>query len=477
MNQFFTRIMQTLPNDPGVSNDPAQKHFGWLMLTLLGIGATIGAGIFVMPGMIAGLAGPSGIVSFLLTGAYFCAIGNRYERFSAVVPRGVSAYSYTYYSMGELLAWVVGWGLFIEYFFGTAAVAIGFSEYLRTALGFSLPQFWTGPTYEHFGINIIAVLCVSAVTLLLVFASVHKSAKINAFLVGLKLALLLIFLVVGAASVNSNNWHPFMPMGWDGVLKGAALAVFPYVGFDALYSFARESKSISDTKMATYVCVGSVAILYILVMIVMTGMAPSFIVQPNGALMANPLFQGDESAAPLAKLLTATGNVWVAKFIAFGAVLGLFNVILVMLKGAPRIFRNMAEDGLLPPVFEKTHSNGNLVVGTAVTGVICSLLAGFVPFRDISEMMVLGTLVAFLFVGIGSLRLPPPELANDPTGIKQAMDRLAAFVVIIFSGGLAFYLNPLVLKVYCITFPIGLVIYFCYGYRHSKLSVKSSCPH
>ncbi len=431
------------------------KHLGWVMLSALGIGATIGAGIFAMPGIIAGKAGPAGILSFLLTGFVIMLIAFCYEKFSIRVPHGVSAYSYVYHSIGELVAWIVAFGLFLEYSFGASAVSIAWGEYLKNALGFSVPAFWSGPTIDaqnqfHFGINFIAIAVIAVVSIVLILGGVKKSAKLNFALVVLKLTLLVTFLAVGIRHVNPSNWFPFMPFGFEGVLKGAATAVFPFVGFDALYTFARESKSLKDTKWATYSCVGIVAFLYVTVMAVATGLAPCFI---NGH--PNELFVGSEAAAPLAKLLTAAGEGWTAKFISFGAVLGIFNVLLVFCMGGPRIFLNMAEDGLLPPIFKKMN-NGNPTVGIILNGVVVAAIAGFVPFGKIADMMVLGTLVAFIFVCIGALKL---KLVNP---------------IIAIAGGvgcaiLACNLEKEVLQVYSVTLPVGLIIYFLYGYKNSKL--------
>ena len=288
-------------------------------------------------------------------------------------------------------------------------------------------------------------------TAILILGGVAKSAKLNLFLVVLKLTLLATFLAVGLKHVNPANWTPFMPKGWDGVLSGAALAVFPYVGFDALFTFARESKTTRDTKVATYTCVILVALLYVFVMAVATGLAPCFI---DGH--ENKLFVGSEAAAPLAQLLSAAGEGWCSKFISFGAVLGIFNVLLVLCMGGPRIFRNMAEDGLLPPIFAKVNK-GNPTVGIALNGTIVALTAGFVPFGEIAHMMVLGTLVAFIFVGIGALRL---KLVNP----------IVSLIAILGCGVLTTHLEPNVLKLYCVSLPLGLVIYFSYGFRHSKLA-------
>jgi basic amino acid/polyamine antiporter, APA family len=450
-----------LRRTPAVSEEVAgqetPKHLGWVMLTALGIGATIGAGIFAMPGMIAMKAGPAGILSFLITGLVVLFVGICYERFSRIVPHGVSAYSYVYHSIGEIFAWIVAFGLFLEYSFGASAVSIAWAEYLKKACHYSLPHFWSGPTNVNgeyvFGINIVAMTVITLVTLILILGGVSKSAKLNFALVVLKMSLLVIFLIAGLKHINPANWTPFMPKGFTGVLEGAALAVFPYVGFDALYTFARESKSLRDTRLSTYACIGIVAFLYVTVMAVATGLAPCFL---DAQCSPNTLFVGNEAAAPLAMLLSHAGEEWTATLIAAGAVLGIFNVLLVLCMGGPRIFRNMAEDGLLPPVFAKT-SKGNPTVGIAVNGVVVALMAGFLPFGDIAEMMVLGTLVAFMFVCLGALRL-------------RIVNPLIALAGGLGCAVLATHLGPLVLKVYCVTLPLGLIIYMLYGRKHSKLA-------
>lgn len=448
-----TELFRCVPasaDDLAIADTP--RHLGWMMLTGLGIGATIGAGIFAMPGIIAGKAGPAGVLSFVITGLVILIVAICYERFSARMPHGVSAYSYVYHSIGELVAWIVAFGLFMEYSFGASAVAIAWSVYLQTALGIEVPAFWTGPSADdgRFGINIIAIGVVSVITIILIFGGVSKSAKLNFFLVILKMVLLVVFLAFGISHVNAANWTPFMPRGFNGVLEGAAVAVFPYVGFDALYTFARESKGQKDTKRATYLTVGIVAALYVAVMAVATGLAPCFI---DG--QKNELFVGSEAAAPLAKLLASVGENWTAQFIAFGAVLGIFNVLLVLCMGGPRIFRNMAEDGLLPPVFQKVR-HGNPTVGILLNGVLVALIAGFMDFSKIADMMVLGTLVAFTFVCVGAVRL---KLVSPVLGIAGALG----------CASLACFLEPDVLKAYAITCPAGLIIYGLYGYRNSKL--------
>lgn len=466
---FVSSLVRRIPSDDGADTDAhlalpteAPKHLGWIMLTALGIGATIGAGIFAMPGMIARKAGPGGILSFLITGIVITAVAMCYERFSRLVRHGVSAYSYVYHSLGEIFAWIVAFGLFFEYSFGASAVAIAWGEYLKHAAGYVLPPFWSGPcTIDgayHFGVNVVAIGVIALVTTILLLGGVSKSAKLNFLLVCLKLTLLVIFLAAGLRHIDPANWQPFMPKGITGVLQGAALAVFPYVGFDALFTFARESKSLKDTRLATYLCVAVVAFFYIAVMAVATGLAPCFI---NG--QENQLFVGSEAAAPLAKLLANAGETWCARFISFGAVLGIFNVLLVMCMGAPRIFRSMAEDGLLPPLFTKIR-NGNPTIGIILNGVVVASIAGFMPFGDIADIMVLGTLVAFIFIGIGAFRL---KLVHP---LVAAVSSIGCLI-------LSFNLGPLVHQFYCCSLVVGLIIYFTYGRRHSKLAAATQLNH
>ncbi len=457
---MLTTLLRKTPaiQDPSLIVE-TPKHLGWLMLTALGMGATIGAGIFAMPGMIARQAGPAGIFSFLLTGIVIMCVGVAYEKFASKVPSGISAYSYVYHSLGEIFAWIIALGLFFSYSFGASAVSIAWCEYLKNALNLNLPTFWNGSVIDatgfHFGVNIIPISVITLVTILLVAGGVNKSAKLNFALVCLKLVLLTIFLIAGIKHVNPANWTPFAPKGLAGVMKGAALAVFPYVGFDALYTFAREAKTTRDTQIATYLCIGLVAMLYVIVMLVATGLAPCFI---NG--VENSLFVGNEAAAPLANLLNAAKETWCAKFIAFGAVLGIFNVLLVLCMGAPRIFRNMAEDGLLPAIFLKSKA-GNPVWGIILNGIIVGSVAGFVPFGQIANLMVLGTLIAFMFVCIGALKL---KIVNPFIGLFGTIGCLT----------LVFCLEPIVLKAYLAILPFGILGYLLYGRKHSKLAIRNN---
>jgi APA family basic amino acid/polyamine antiporter len=468
VSNLLTSLIRRTPElEDGADSTP--KHLGWLMLTALGIGATIGAGIFVMPGRIAEKAGPAGILSFVITGAIFLFVGVCYERFAAKVPHGVSAYSYVYRSIGEIFAWIVAFGLFLEYSFGASAVAIGWSQYLKKSLdptpyAYHLPSMLTGPSMDasgfHFGINIVALAVVAVVTTILLVGGVTKSAKLNFVLVCLKCTLLALFMAAGIHHFHPANWQPFMPKGWDGVWKGAAIAVFPYVGFDALYTFARESKSIKDTRLATYLCIGLVAFLYVAVMAIATAIEPVF---PGGDIShINPHFKGSEASAPLAVLLMANGDTWVGQLIAVGAVIGIFNVLLVLSMGGPRIFRNMAEDGLLPKIFTRVHK-GNPTIGVILNGLVVGGMAGFVPFETVTDIMVLGTLIAFIFVCLGAMRM-------------RIVHPLVSILGIVGCSFLIYNLDPLVLKVYCITCPVGLVIYFSYGYWHSKLRNGGNKP-
>jgi APA family basic amino acid/polyamine antiporter len=463
MNGWYEKLTRkTSATPPGsLTRHP---HFGWVALTALGIGAIIGAGIFSMPGTIAAIAGPAGILSFAITGVLMLAVARCYHAFSERLPNGVSAYSYVYHSLGEIFAVVVGVGLFVEYFFGTSAVAQAWSEYLFVATGFKLPAFWQGPTVLadgsiQFGINIVAVAVVAVITAILVMGGIKKSAWLNTVLVLLKMTLLATFVVVGLKHFHLNNLFPFMPFGISGVLAGAALAVFPYVGFDQLYSFVLESKREKDTSIATYLSVLLSGALYICVMLVMVGAVAPLVPNAAGTLGANPLYAGSEAAAALAKVLTSVGEGTTAQFIGIAAVIGLFNVLLVGCMAAPRVFKNMAEDGLIPSVFARTH-NGNPIVGTVITGTICAILAGVVPFEKLAHMMVLGTLVAFVAVGIGAKK-------------EKLIGWFTAILTVVGCGLLITKLDPLVFWIYPVTLAVALVVYLVYGYRNSKLGQKN----
>lgn len=460
LSGLVSSLCRRIPAIPeGYVDGQTPRHLGWVLLAALGIGATIGAGIFVMPGRIAEKAGPAGILSFVITGFVFLFVGICYERFSRVVPTGVSAYSYVYHSIGELAAWIVAFGLFLEYSFGASAVAIGWSQYLKKALNYTIPPVLMGPQYNdghmQFGVNVVALAVVAVVTTICIMGGVSKSAKLNFILVLLKCSLLAVFMWVGIKHAQPALWQPFMPRGFVGVLQGAAIAVFPFVGFDALYTFARESRSLRDTRLSTYLCIGLVAFLYVAVMAIATALAPVFMSGPEGQVI-NPLFKGTEASAPLASLLINAGEGWAGKLVAVGAVIGIFNVLLVLCMGGPRIFRNMAEDGLLPAIFQKSHK-GSPTFGLIVNGVLVGLIAGFVPFEEVSDIMVLGTLVAFVFVCLGAMRL---KLVNLLIGGIGAIGCLI----------LALNLNPMVLVVYSISCPTGLLIYFTYSFHHSKLA-------
>ncbi len=463
MTSWYETLTRKTPVKPS-ANLIRNPHFGWIALTSLGIGAIIGAGIFSMPGTIASTAGPAGILSFVLTGIIMVAVARCYHAFSTRSPHGVSAYSYVYLSLGELYAVIVGVGLFVEYFFGTSAVAQAWAEYLFVATGVKPSAFWLGTTVlpdgsMQFGINIVAMGVVAVITAILSLGNVRKSAWLNTTLVLLKLTLLTTFIIVGLKHFHMANLSPFMPFGISGVLAGAALAVFPYVGFDQLYSFVLESKRDKDTSIATYLSVLLSGALYIAVMLVMVGAVPALVASATGHV-PNPLYSGSESAAALANVLRAVGEDWTAKFIGIAAVIGLFNVLLVGCMAAPRVFKNMAEDGLIPSVFAKTH-NGSPIAGTLITGAICSVLAGVVPFEKLAHMMVLGTLVAFIAVAIGAKK-------------EKLVGWFTALLVIIGGGLLIAKLDTLVFYVYPVTLGAALAVYLLYGYKHSKLGQQQN---
>ena len=422
----------------------------------------IGAGIFSMPGIIAASAGPGGILSFTIAGLFMLAVARCYERFSQFSPGGVSAYSFVYTSLGELAAVIVGGGLFVEYFFGASAIAQAWAQYLIIATGIGLPKFLQGSTMLadgsfRFGFNIVATSVIAFITVTICLTNVRSAALVNTALVVLKLTLLGVFLFVGFKHFQIKNLFPFMPFGVQGVMAGAALAVFPYVGFDQLYSFVKESKREKDTSIATYLSVILSGILYICVMLIMLGVVSPTVSGANGDLVANPIYKGNEAASALAGVLSAVKESTVAKFISVAAVIGLLNVLLVGGLSTPRVFKNMAEDGLLPPVFARTHK-GTPIAGTIITGSVIGILSGLVPFQQLAHMMVLGTLVGFVAISMGAKK-------------EKLVSWVVALFVTISGIFLMTRLDHVVFMVYAITVTVALTAYFCYGYKNSKLNV------
>ena len=475
-------------------------------LTALGVGATIGAGIFATTGTaIVGDplrpgAGPAIVISFLLT-AMTCGFAALcYAEFAAMVPISGSAYTYAYASLGELVAWIIGWDLIIEYAVGNIGVAIGWSGYFRellTHFGISLPAWLatdyrsahmaaeavasgaadpsslylasaltTGPHILGFPFiaNLPAFLVVLCITVILVIG-IRESANSNTAMVVLKIAVILFFCAVGATLIKPANWNDpsmggFAPNGWAGISAGAAIIFFSYIGFDATSTAAEEAKDPARDMpfgiiMSLIVC----TVLYIVLALVMTGMAPwSKLGTPEPMVTALALAEGSPRLITISRLI-----------VSLGAVIAMSSVLLVFQLGQPRIFMSMSRDGLLPPFLARIHPRFKTpYIGTIITGLFVASFAAFANIAEVVDLTNIGTLFAFVLVSAGVLvlrRLEPDRVRP----FRAPWVPFTPIVAILACLYLMLQLPVLTWIRFGIWLAIGLVVYLLYGVRHSRL--------
>ncbi|HEX9106945.1 MAG TPA: amino acid permease [Longimicrobiales bacterium] len=444
-----------------------RRALGPLNLTTLGIGAIIGAGIFVLTGQAAAqYAGPAIVISFVLAGAACLFAGLCYAEFASMIPVAGSAYTYAYATLGELLAWIIGWDLILEYALGAATVAVGWSGYVVSFLkdvGINLPAQWATSTIPAAGAtpgiaNIPAILIVLAVSALLVIG-IKESAGANAAIVIVKLAVVLLFIAFGVSYMHPENWKPFIPpstgvagqYGWSGILRGAGVIFFAYIGFDAVSTAAQESKNPQrDMPIGMLLSLLICTILYIAVSLVLTG-----VVHYSKLNVPDPMAVGIDAAGP--------GLAWLRPFIKLGAIAGLSSVILVMLLGQPRIFYSMSRDGLLPPVFGKIHPKFKTpYITTIITGIVVAIAAGILPINILGELVSIGTLLAFAIVSAGVLvmRYTMPDIERPfRTPLVPLVPILGAAACLYLMAGLPWPTWERLI----IWLVIGLLIYFLYG--------------
>lgn len=431
-------------------------------LVMLGIGAIIGMGIFVLSGIVAGLhAGNALWLSFLVAGISCLFAALCYAEFAAMIPIAGSAYTYCYITLGEIWAWIIGWDLILEYGLAVSAVAIGWSGYLNALLrsiGISLPPALIAPPGMDGGIvNLPAIGIVLCLTLLLIKGA-KSSARTNAVIVTIKIAVIIIFIVLGLFSINPANWTPIMPpAGWVGVFSGAAIIFFAFTGFDAVVTAAEETKD--PKKSLPLGLIGSLAIcivLYIVLGVILTGIVPF-------AELAGP----DAINAPIAFALGRIGISWGAAIVSVGALCGMTSVILVMLFGQSRIFFAMSRDGLMPAFFSevstKTQTPTKVIM---VTGLFTACVAGFFPLAIVAELVNMGTLVAFAIVAIGILllRVQRPDLVRPFSCPCVPVIPLLCVGTCAF---LIFNLNHLAHLMFVLWLCIGLAFYVLYGMHNS----------
>ena len=495
MSQLFRRkpIAELMP----VEDDHGLKRvLGAGDLIMLAIGAVIGAGIFSSIGTAAAGevlpsgevvrygAGPALIFSFILLGIVCGLAGLCYAELASMIPQAGSAYAYSYATLGELIAWIIGWDLILEYAVGNIAVAIAWSGYFNSLLsgvGIHLPDYLTHgyrtallssdpavhallQTAPRIGgvpflINLPAALIVLAITWLL-YIGVRETTRANNIMVVVKLAVLAVFIVLGATHIDTANYEPFAPNGWRGIHQGAAIVFFAYIGFDAISTAAEETKN-PQRNMPIGILVGLAicTLIYVVVGIVATGLVP---------------FQQLKAADPLARALEVAGLPIASWFVAFGAVVSLTAVLLVFQYGQPRIFFSMARDGLLPGWASKIHPKYRTPhVTTVATGLVVAFGSLFMDENEIYDLTNIGTLSAFAIVAIGVLVLryvdpDRPRPFRVPFVWPVALGGAAACLYIM--KGLPTH----AWERFGIWLAIGLVLYFAYGYRHSRLRNRPS---
>ena len=472
---FIRKPLQQLMTEAEESGTHTLKRvLGPWQLVALGIGAVIGAGIFVLTGEAAYKnAGPAVVLSFVASGIACAFAGLCYAEFASLIPIAGSAYTYGYATLGELFAWIIGWDLILEYALGASTVSVG----------------WTGhfvPLLRHFGINIPASIststfiidnqgqfvntgCFNVLSFLVLIAismilaiGIKESATVNSIIVFLKLSIVLIFIACGIWYVKPENWQPFIPpsegwlhYGWSGILGGGALVFFAYIGFDAVSTAAQETRNPKrDLPIGILGSLAICTVLYIVVSAILTGLVSY---KQLGVM------------APIVVGIQATPFRWLAWVVELGAVLGLASVMLVMLLGQSRVFYSMSKDGLLPEVFSRVHPRFRTPhIITMLTGVVVAIVAGLLPIRVLATMVNIGTLLAFVIVSASVivLRIKRPDL---PRPFKTPGYPVVPALGVLTSLGLMAFLPLDTWLRLGIWLLIGLLIYFLYGMRHSKV--------
>jgi basic amino acid/polyamine antiporter, APA family len=461
MNLFRKKSIQALIQEAGQKDVILKKDIGAFDLSMLGIGAIIGTGIFVLTGVAAAEhAGPALILSFILSGLACVFAALCYAEFASTVPVSGSAYTYSYATFGEIIAWILGWDLILEYGLASSAVASGWSGYLQGLLagfGIHFPKAITSaydPANGTF-IDVPAILIVLIITLLLT-QGVKKSAKFNTIMVIIKLAVVVLFIGVGAWYVKPSNWTPFMPFGFSGVTAGAATVFFAYIGFDAVSTAAEEVKNPQKNMpigiiASLLVC----TVLYITVSAILTGIVPYTELGVKN---------------PVAFALNYINQDWVAGFISLGAIVGITTVLLVMLYGQSRLFYAISRDGLLPKVFSKVDKKKQTpMVNSWIICLLVSIFAGLVPLNKLAELTNIGTLFAFMTVALGILYLRKNNQAPK-TGFRVPFVPYIPILAFVFCGYLALQLPKTTWISFGVWLVIGLFVYFGYGRKHSTLN-------
>ena len=497
---FATKPLKKILDEAPARGAGFKRTLTRLNLTNIGIGAIIGAGIFVLTGQIAAMyAGPAIVISFLISGLACALVALCYAEFAAMIPVDGSAYTYGYATLGEFFAWIIGWNLIAEYLFSAATVAVGWSGYVISFLkdyGIFIPARFSAATgtvlynipnlgwqtlsglsrdipatvdinsLQHVTaiMNLPAMLIIGALTLLLVIG-ISESAGFNGMMVLIKISAIVLFVGIGFFYVKAGNWHPFIPentgewghFGISGIFRGAAVVIIAYIGFDAVSTTAQEAKNPQrDIPWASLGSLGISTILYICMAVVLTGL-----VSYTRLNVADPIAVGVDAMGP--------GLFWFRPLIKIAAIAALTSIILVMILGLPRIFFSISKDGLLPPAFSKMHKRFKTpFIGTIITGIAAIILAGILPINILGEMISISTLLVFVIVCITIiiLRVKKPGLHRPfRTPWVPFVPILGALICLVQMFSLPF---DTWLRLF-VWLAMGIAVYFRYGISHSVL--------
>ncbi|WP_367341281.1 APC family permease [Limosilactobacillus sp.] len=430
-------------------------------LVAMGVGAVIGTGIFILPGTVAAkTAGPGVTLSFLFS-AIVCALAAMcYAEFSSALPVAGSAYSYGNVVFGEIFGWILGWALILEYMLAVASVSTGWAAYFQSLLedfGIKIPKALAGPFDPSHGvyINIVAVIIVLLVTAMLSHG-MQTSTRVNDVAVVIKIVIIILFLVAGVFFIRKANYHPFLPYHMSGVFRGATTVFFAYLGFDAVSSSAAEVKDPKKNMPMGIIGTLIVAtVLYMCVSVVLTGMVH---------------YTKLDVANPVAFALQVVHQDWMAGLISIGALIGMFTMMVTMTYSSSRLVYSIGRDGLLPSFLSKLDKHGTPQIAVWTVGIIIALMGGLVSLDQLTSLVNIGTLLAFTFVSFGIIPLRKRKDIGNRGGFKVPL-----FPVLPIISGLACLAMICMLskETYIgagIWFALGLILYFSYGYRHSKIN-------
>jgi APA family basic amino acid/polyamine antiporter len=492
MSLFRKKSLDDLMSQAGDSEKGLKRTLGAGSLIALGIGAIIGAGLFVRTAAAAGEhAGPAVTISFIVAAIGCCFAGLCYAEFASMIPIAGSAYTYTYATMGELVAWIIGWALILEYALGAATVSIAWSEFLNKLVGGGIPFEWCHSPFEkvldannvmHHGIINAPALLILLLLSLLLIKGTQESATVNAVIVFIKVAIVLVFIAVGWQFINPANHHPylipanappaqlrdgtfysytgFFKHGWGGVLTGAAIVFFAFIGFDAVSTAAQEAKNPSrDMPIGILGSLVICTILYILFSFVLTGVAP----------YTDFVKAGKEASVAYAIETYMHGYMWLSKLVTIAILAGFSSVILVMLLGQSRVFYTMATDGLLPKVFCALHPKFRTPYkSNMILFIFVGLFAAFVPGSVTGDLTSIGTLFAFVLVsaGVWIMRVNDPGRTRP---FKTPLVPLVPILGILVCTAMIVSLDAFTLEMALGWMIVGLAIYFTYSKNNSKL--------